>query len=302
MWIYLGLMAAVFLGFYNIFKKISVTGNAVLPVLWISTAAGLLAMIPVFVISRINPAWALSAHIFIPELSFTDHLIIAAKSGIMAISWYLGFYALKHLPITIVSPIRSAGPFFTLIGAVMIYGERPLPVQWLGFAFIILSMLMYSKVGKLEGIDFLHNRWIYAIILATFFGSCSGLYDKFLVQHRGYEAQTVLFWFSWYIVLILGTFLLINRYRHGGQRDKLIWRWSIPLVGILLVASDLLYLRALEQEGTMIVLLSALKRSQIFITVFAGGIIFKEKNKRKKMIPLLGVVIGVVLILYAEHL
>lgn len=301
MWIYLGLIASLFLGLYNIGKKMSLNGNAVLPVLWISTVAGLVLILPVYFISRLSPEYANSLNIYIPVLSITDHCIIAAKSAIMAVSWYLGFYALKHLPITIVSPIRSAGPFFTLIGAILIYGERPMPVQWLGFAFIILSMLLYSKVGKLEGIDFFRNKWIYAIIGSTFFGSSSGLYDKFLVQGRGYDAQTVQFWFSWYIVLILGVFLLTVWYPRRHFTDKLQWRWSIPMVGILLVASDFFYLRALEQEGTLIVLLSALKRSQIFISVFVGGFIFKEKNKRKKMIPLLGVILGVALILYAEY-
>lgn len=280
----------------------SVTDNAVLPVLWISTTGGLVFVLPLFLISRINPALAQEAKIFIPELSVTSHLLLAAKSLLMAASWYLAFHALKHLPITIVSPIRSAGPFFTLLGAILIYGENPLPLQWLGFAFIILSMLMYSKVGKLEGIDFLRNRWIFAIIFATFLGACSGLYDKYLVQNCGFDAQTVQFWFSWYIVLILGVFLLLQQLIVGNSWKGFKWRWSVPMVGVLLMASDFLYLRALQQEGTLIVLLSALKRSQIFISVFVGGMIFKEKNKMKKIVPLLGVVIGLALILYAEHM
>ena len=46
-------------------------------------------------------------------------------------------------------------------------------------------------------------------------------------------------------------------------------------------------------------LLSAIKRSQILIAVLLGGILFKEKNKRKKLVPLLGVMLGVGLILYS---
>lgn len=302
MWIYYGLLAAVFLGFYNICKKMSVTGNAVLPVLWISTAGGLVSVLPIYVLSRFNPEWAQEAKIFIPQLPLFSHLLLAAKSLLMAASWYLAFHALKHLPITIVSPIRSAGPFFTLLGAIFIYGEHPLPLQWLGFACIILSMLLYSKVGKLEGIDFLRDRWIYAIIFATFLGACSGLYDKYLVQTCGFDAQTVQFWFSWYIVLILGGILFVMRLFRHDSWSGFEWRWTVPMVGVLLMASDFLYLRALQQEGTLIILLSALKRSQIFISVFIGGIIFKEKNKTKKLVPLLGVVLGLVLILYAEHL
>lgn len=46
-------------------------------------------------------------------------------------------------------------------------------------------------------------------------------------------------------------------------------------------------------------LLSAIKRSQILIAVVIGGLIFKEKNKRKKLIPLASIMLGVFLILYS---
>ena len=46
-------------------------------------------------------------------------------------------------------------------------------------------------------------------------------------------------------------------------------------------------------------LLSAIKRSQLIIAVVIGGILFKEKNKRAKLIPLTGIMIGVFLILYS---
>jgi drug/metabolite transporter (DMT)-like permease len=48
-------------------------------------------------------------------------------------------------------------------------------------------------------------------------------------------------------------------------------------------------------------LLSAIKRSQLIIAVVLGGILFKEKNKRKKLIPLTGILLGIFLILYAAN-
>jgi uncharacterized membrane protein len=46
-------------------------------------------------------------------------------------------------------------------------------------------------------------------------------------------------------------------------------------------------------------LLSAIKRSQLLIAVVIGGLVFKEKNKCKKLIPLAGIMIGVFLILFS---
>jgi len=241
MWMYLGLLSALFLGLHNLCKKHAVHENEVFPVL-------------------------------------------------------LG---IKHLPITIVTPIRSAGPFFTFIGAIILYQEKPNLWQWVGFFLIIFSVLLYSRVGKKEGINFKKNKWIFAIIGATFLGASSGLYDKFLIQYQNLAPQTLQFWFCWYTVLILLLLMSITWFPKAKKRKAFTWRWSIPAVGILLQTADYFYFKALQDPEALIMLLSAIKRSQILIAVLVGGILFKEKNKRKKLVPLLGILIGVALILYS---
>lgn len=217
----------------------------------------------------------------------------------MASSWVLAYQALKHLPITIVTPIRSAGPFFTFIGAIFIYNERPNCYQWIGFFLIIISVLLYSKIGKKEGIIFKKNKWIFAIIAATFLGASSGLYDKFLVQSLTLNPQTLQFWFCFYTVFILFLILSITWFPFSAKRKSFKWRWSIPAVGILLQTADYFYFKALQEPDALIMLLSAIKRSQILIAVVVGGVIFKEQNKRKKLVPLFGILLGVFLILYS---
>ncbi|QZT37830.1 EamA family transporter [Halosquirtibacter xylanolyticus] len=299
MWIYYGLLAALFLGFHGICKKISVKDNKVIPVLFLTSLSGLIFISPIYFISRLQPELAQNWGLYINPIEAKDHLLIFFKSLLMTFSWILGYSALKHLPISIVSPIRAAGPFFTLLGALFIYGESPSIIQWAGFTMILISMWLYSKIGKLEGIDFRRNRWIIAIILATLFGASSGLYDKFLIQYQSYEPQTVQFWFFFYVVTLVGIVLLWMNFKQPIQVKGIQWRWSIPFVGVLLVLADFSYFHGLQNKEAMIMLLSAVKRCQIFIAVFIGGWIFKEKNKKKKLIPLLGVFIGVLMILFA---
>ncbi|GAA3508218.1 DMT family transporter [Aquimarina addita] len=298
MWMYLGLLSALFLGLHNLCKKHAVHGNEAFPVLLCTTLSGLLLLAPVYVLSRFLPEHMQQYGFYITEVSWRVHGFIFIKSVIMACSWVLAYQALKHLPITIVTPIRSGGPFFTFIGAIFIYQERPNFWQWIGFFIILLSVFLYAKVGKKEGINFKKNKWIFAIIGATFLGASSGLYDKFLIQHQGLQPQTLQFWFCLYVVLILLGILTITWFPFPQKRSTFIWRWSIPIVGILLQAADYFYFKALQDPEALIMLLSAIKRSQIFIAVIAGGLIFKEKNKRKKLIPLFGILLGVGLILY----
>ena len=131
------------------------------------------------------------------------------------------------------------------------------------------------------------------------FGSSSGLYDKYLIQNAAFNPQTVQFWFSVYVVIIVLTFLLVTWLPYKAKRSQFKFRWSIIAVGVLLRAGLYCY-QSLTRPDALIMILSAVKRSQIIISVIIGGFNFKEKNKRKKLIPLLGILLGVALILYTK--
>lgn len=300
MWMYLGLLAALFLGLHNLCKKHSVQGNEVFPVLLGTVSSGFLFIATFYFLSKVYPEYALENGYHFQNISWQTHGFIFIKSAIMASSWILAYQALKHLPITIVTPIRSAGPFFTFIGAILIYQERPNSLQWIGFFLIIFSVIGYSKIGKKEGIIFKKNKWIFAIIGATFLGASSGLYDKFLIQNLDLNPQTLQFWFCLYTILILLVILSITWFPFAEKRKAFKFRWTIIAVGVLLQAADYFYFKALQDPDALIMLLSAIKRSQILIAVVVGGLVFKEQNKRKKLIPLAGIMIGVFLILYSN--
>ena len=301
MWIYLGLLAALFIGLHNLCKKHAVQGNEVFPVLLGTVSSGFIFIAGFYIMSLFYRNYAAANGYQFQSISWQTHGFIFIKSAIMASSWILAYQALKHLPITIVTPIRSAGPFFTFIGAILIYNENPNALQWIGFFLIIFSMLLYSRVGKKEGIHFKRNKYIFAIIAATFLGASSGLYDKFLIQSLELNPQTLQFWFCFYTILILLLILSITWFPYKNKRKDFKIRWSIPMVGILLQAADYFYFKALQDSDALIMLLSAIKRSQIIIAVVVGGLVFKEKNKRKKLIPLAGVLTGVLLILMSSE-
>ncbi len=299
MWIYLGLISALFLGLYDIAKKLSVRDNAVLPVLFLSTVFGMITMTPIMIGSKVAPEFMKRYDLFVPAVSWSIHGLIVLKSVLISFSWSLNFYALKQLPITIVTPIRAAGPFITLLGALFIFGERPSIIQWCGFIIILLSFLAFSRVGRVEGIDFKSNKWIWCIVVSTIAGACSGLYDKYLIQISGIHPQTVQVWFAWYLVVLLGIVVMVFWYPNRKTTAAFQWRWSIPLIGILLIAADFVYFRALADEEALIMILSAVKRSRVFIALIIGGILFKEVNKRKKFLALSGVFVGVLLIAFS---
>ena len=120
---------------------------------------------------------------------------------IVVSSWIFAFHAMKNLPITIISPIRATGPIWTLIGAILIFQEHLNLMQWMGVAITLVFFYLLSTAGKLEGINFKRNIWIFCIIAATLLGAASGLFDKYIL--RRIDRLAVQAWFSFYQVVVM---------------------------------------------------------------------------------------------------
>ncbi len=294
-WLYLGICSGLLLGVYDLFKKQAVGANAVLPVLLFSTLAGALVWIPLVVLSYQWPEFLPSEQLLVQKLGLREHLLLFAKACIVGSSWMFGYFGVKHLPISIAGSIRSTGPVFTLIGALLIYQEAPSFQQWSGIFITLGFFIALSFVGKREGIHFKSNGWVWLIVLATFVSACSGLFDKYLLGTCGFTPATVQAWFSIYLLVFM---LLpsLGWYRGWWNHSKFHWRWSIPAIGLTLLIADFFYFTALTNPDAMVSVLSCLRRSAVLVTFFAGMVLFKEKQFRRKLPCVLGILAGILLI------
>ena len=296
-WVLLAVLSAVFLGLYDVAKKASVQDNAVLVVLFACSACGLAIFLPLGVLSLAAPGWAQDHGVFLASLSWQAHLLVIAKAAIVTLSWVLTFFALKHLPISLASPVRASAPLFTLLGAVLLFGERPSGRQGLGIAVILFAYWTFSLIGRTEGIHFSRNGWVWSLFLGTLVGAASGLYDKHLLQTAHLPALAMQFWFTVYNTLIQGLIVVLlwwpNRVRHTPFK----WRWSIAAVGALLLLADALYFRALTVPGALVSVISTVRRTNVVLSFAVGAVLFGEHNRLRKSLALLGVLAGIFLIL-----
>lgn len=293
MWVLLGLVSAMFLGVYDIFKKLSLNGNAVLPVLFFATCTSAVIFLPVAAGSALAPDFFKSIGLFSPALSFEEHLLVLLKSAIVVSSWILAFFAMKNLPITLFSPIRSTSPLWTLVGALLIFHEKLNTQQWVGIVVTLLFFYLFSTAGKKEGIEFHKNKWIYFLILATLLSGISGLYDKFII--RRIDRIAVQTWFSFYQVAIMLPVVVFFWFPKRKSTTPFQWRWTIVFIGITLVVADFLYFYALSFDGSMVSVISALRRGSVVVTFFLGAMIFKEHNLKRKTLFLFGILAGILI-------
>jgi transporter family protein len=292
MWIILGLVSCFFLGIYDITKKLSLTNNAVIPVLFLASATGALLFTPVILSSHAGfiPQQSI---FFVAPISLKTHVLVFLKSVLVGSSWLFAYFALKNLPLTIVTPIRATGPVWTLIGALAIYHESYTLLQWLGIITVLSFFYYFSLAGNREGIIFKQNKWVLFIVIATLLGSISTLYDKYLIAH--YDRMAVQAWFSVYMIPVYIPFVAFMWYPHR-KSERFEWRWAIPLIGILLTLADFAYFYALTDTSALITILSVLRRSSVVIAFIGGAVLFKEGNLKRKALALFGIFIGVLML------
>jgi transporter family protein len=247
-------------------------------------------------LSVLAPAWAHRLGLYVPLLALRDHVHFFAKALIVATSWIFAYFGFKHLTISIVAPIRASSPVWTLVGAIVLFHEMPEAVQWIGLGLIIFSYWIFSLIGMKEGIRFHGDKWIGFIFLSTLIGTFSSLYDKVLIQRRGYTPMAVQAWYFMYLVLILGIVFLVFWWPARKRFTPFQWRWSVPAIGLFLMISDFAYFQALEYPGARIVLLSAIRRSNVIVSFFVGSRIFNDVNVPQKALALVGVLAGVLCI------
>ncbi|MGQ1786391.1 MULTISPECIES: EamA family transporter [unclassified Saccharicrinis] len=290
MWWFLAIVSALFLGIYDVVKKVSVNNNAVLPVLLFSSLSGAIFFVPIWIASQTQTI-SINNLFYIPPITFKEHAMLFLKSAIVVTSWIFSFFALKHLPLTIVSPIRATGPLWTLVGAIIIFSERLTTYQWIGILITLTFFYMFSIAGKTEGISFRKNKWVFFLILGTLFGAVSGLYDKFLLRHI--NRMAVQCYFTFYQVVLFVPLVMAIWWPNRKRTSAFVWRWSIPLIGLFLIVADFFYFYALHIPESMISIVSALRRGSVVVAFAFGAYLFKEKNIKIKAIYLLGILIGI---------
>ena len=216
MWLSLAFLSAALLGFYDSCKKEALGGNAVLPVLFLNTLFCSLIFTPFILLSYCTSALDGSILKVAEYGGWAVQKWILLKSVIVLSSWTLGYYGMKHLPLTIVGPINATRPVLVLVGAMLIFGEKLNHLQWIGVLLAVVSFFMLSRSGKKEGIDFEHNVWIYAVVGAAILGAVSGLYDKFLMDPDGLalDKMTVQSWYNIYQSIIQSFCLRMSLREH----------------------------------------------------------------------------------------
>lgn len=298
MWLICGFISAMLLGFYDVCKKHSLKGNAVIPVLFLNTLFCSLIFLPLVVGSAAGKIGE-DSMLYVPVQGWEVQKYIVLKSCIVLSSWLCAYFGMKHLPLTLVGPINATRPVMVLVGAILVFGEQLNLLQWVGVALAVLSFFLLSRTGKKEGIDFKHNRWILCVVMGAVLGAVSGLYDKYLMAPVenggvGLNRMVVQSYYNFYQCLMMLTMLLVIWWPTRKRTTPFHWNWAIVLISVFLSVADFVYFYGLSLDGAMVSVVSLARRSSVIVSFMVGAFIFHEKNLRSKAVDLLFVLLGMI--------
>lgn len=283
MWLWLALLSAFLLGFYDICKKKALAKNGPIEVLFAATAISTLLLSPCF---------------FLYTGPLQHHLMLAAKAVLVSASWISGMYALKLLPITTVSPLKATRPFFVVLLSLLIFGERLNSLQYIGVGLALLSIGLMSVSGQRETSDRGSRAGYVAILISIAAGVASALYDKHIMVSM--HPLFVQSWTNLYITVIVGLYLLVMRLVSHSEGQGFRWDWMLALTAVLITGADMAYFFALGSEGALLSVISIVRRCAVLVTFVFGALIFKEKNLRGKAIALGVLLAGMVCLMLAN--
>ena len=302
MWVLLAVLSAVCLALYDICKKGALIHLDVYSALLGSILIMAFILFFPFLLSRLCPEALSGTLLYVPHVSAREHILILLKSCIVLASWVCAYYAMRRLPLTVITPLNATRPMWTLLGALLIFGEVLNSLQWMGVILALISFAAFAILGLKPSDSRSQSTYpvsaLIALVLAILFGAVSGLYDKHLMRSIDHNAVQVFYIFYQAAILLL--FGLIRRLTRGTpilpHIDSKTLAW---LVGIALglILSDYVYLLALTDVHSLIAVVSLVRRGSVLITFTYGAIFLREHNIRPRLICLLGILAAMILLL-----
>ena len=305
MWTILAFISALCLGFYDVSKKIALRENKVIDVLTLSVCiSSLLLSIPLL-LSRLCPDVMTGTPFYVPKMDLQAHLFTILKSAIVLSSWVFSYISLKHLPISVVSPMQATRPMWTLVGALLIFGERLNSWQWVGVCLAIGTVLVFSFRNKSQITNHqspIINRYYIALALAILLGACSGLYDKYLMRRFDHNAVQVYYTFYQAVMMLIVWVIMNRKNLHSSISNLQSIRGIgvIALISVFLIISDNVYMLALRDPDSLIAVVSTIRRGGAVIG-FAYGLLFlKEQDPLPKILCMLGICAGLICLAFGS--
>lgn len=215
-----------------------------------------------------------------------------------ALMWYTGEKVIKHLDITLSSPLLALSALGTVSLAALFLGERFGMLQALGILCLLLGVigLEFVRHGPKKSVRVKRVLWFW-ILSAIVFGGVGGVIDKYVLKTYAIAPNNYLLLVS--ASQLVFTFLLGLIIRRRVLNPLYALQHNPLLVTFIIVGTALqryFYINAVALGPVSLVIL--IKRSSVLWTSLIGGRFFHEKKLSSRFVCAGAICIGLILLLY----
>ncbi len=219
----------------------------------------------------------------IPEVSLNFFKFVLMSSVLDATAAILYFKALTISPVSLISPISSFNPVFTLVFALILLGETPTPVKFLGILVIVAGSYLLNISSIKQGIlrpfkDLYTHRGVQLFLIVNLIWGFTPILQKQAI----FETLPVTPIFPSLIGAIIVTLFLFPfafREKVPDASFKKYAKWFL-ILGPFTALATLAAFTAFSLTNLSYV--TAIFKLSTLFTVILGALFFKETNIKER--------------------
>ena len=226
--------------------------------------------------------------VFLPFAKFNinvyELLIIYAMSVLSALSYLFNARIYKHGNISVSTPVLSSLPqLFVVLLAFIFLGEKLTILQYLAIAVLLVAtyfLIAPKSVKKYKQFD--SKKYVYLLILNTLIMAVGAILMKYVLD-LGVNLYAMFILLEVFIAINMAVMISI---RYDGVREEFSNlvknRKIIFSIATLSLLYRIFYYASLQLA--YVSLASPLRNSiSVIITIVIGGIVFQERNLKRKL-------------------
>ena len=255
-------------------------GHTTYDLLWWTFIGGAVAIAPLGIVS-------------LAQSGFQWHWVaIAAVCGVFEVIYFsLLQNAYRSGDVSLIYPMaRGTGPTLSVIGAIVILGERPSPTALIGVAVVVAGIGVISTAGA-RGAGRARLKSVIYGLSVGFYIACFTLWDGWAVGTL--ELPPVgYYWMALVAQAVLMTPLALRTKRP--LESLRAHPWVITAIGLLAPGSYMLALTAIQLSSVSLV--APAREVSVVLVALGGAFFFGEKHVVQRVIGSAVVLSGVALL------
>jgi drug/metabolite transporter (DMT)-like permease len=226
-------------------------------------------------------------------------IFLLVSAALAAVSFFLVAKGMRHMEVSVVSPLLALSPGTSSILAFVFLGEALSPVEIAGIALMIVGSYILATKGGIslaEPISFVKKSpYVRFILLSLVFYSFGAVMDRTLLSRFSVSIPTYMLYFHAFMALF--TIPIVAYFGATARGVAAAFKTSgtdLAFGAIFTVGYRYFQMEALSLASVGLV--SAVKRSSSLFTTLIGGELFHERNLGRKLFACLTIIIGSALI------